>query len=72
MFYSNTIFSATGFNPTTGTALVGVVNMFSTLASTFLLTRFGRKPLLWIQSFIMSVVLVGLGIAYIENSNSPS
>ncbi len=66
MFYSSKIFaSVQGMNPSTGTALVGVVNMVSTLASSFLLTYFGRKTLLWILSFLMAADLVGLGVSYI-------
>ncbi len=66
MFYSSTIFSTIpGFKATTGTALVGVVNMVATLASTFLLAFFGRKTLLWTLSFLMAADLVGLGVAYI-------
>ena len=66
MFYSSTIFaSIPGFNPTTGTALVGVTNMVSTLASTLLLAFFGRKTLVWTLSMLMAVDLVGLGIAFI-------
>ena len=70
MFYSSKIFSNLpegGMTPTTGTALVGVVNMVSTLASTLLLSYFGRKTLLWTLSFAMSAVLVGLGISYIDD-----
>jgi hypothetical protein len=37
MFYSNVILKDCGFNPTTGTALVGVVNMLSTAVSSLLL-----------------------------------
>lgn len=57
-------------NPNTGTALVGVVNMVSTLASSFLLAYFGRKSLLWSLSFLMSATLVGLGVSYIEEISS--
>lgn len=66
MFYSSTIFATSGFNPTVGTALVGVVNMVATLLSAFLLGLFGRKQLLWTLSFLMAIDLVGLGIAYIQ------
>jgi hypothetical protein len=64
MFYSNQIFANTSIAPTTGTALVGVVNMVSTLLSSILLAYFGRRTLLWTLSFAMSATLVGLGIAY--------
>ncbi len=65
MFYSSTIFGELeGITPTTGTALVGVVNMLSTLASTILLAFFGRKTLLLTLSFLMAITLIGLGIAY--------
>ena len=64
MFYSNEIFKNSSINPTSGTAMVGVVNMLATLASSFLLAYFGRKSLLLVLSFCMSGTLVGLGIAY--------
>ena len=68
MFYSSTIFSAVpDFNPSTGTAIVGVVNMVATLGSAVLLTYFGRKSLLWTCSFMMSADLVALGIGFIKN-----
>jgi len=55
MFYSSKIFeSIQGISPTGGTALVGVVNMVSTLASTVLLSKFGRKSLLWTISLMMA------------------
>lgn len=54
-------------DPTLGTAMVGVVNMLSTLFSTVLLTYFGRKTLLTVLSFAMAAVLVGLGVTYIES-----
>ena len=67
MFYSSKIFeSVDGISPTTGTALVGVVNMVATLLSTLLLSYFGRKSLLWVLSFLMSGTLVGLGISYVK------
>lgn len=67
MFYSSKIFSQLGtISPTTATVLVGIVNMVSTMASTFLLAYFGRKSLLWTNSFFMTVVLVALGITYIQ------
>lgn len=66
MFYSSTIFATIpNFKATTGTALVGIVNMVATLASTFLLAFFGRKTLLWTLSFLMAADLVGLGVAFI-------
>lgn len=68
MFYSSTIFAKLeGISPNTGTALVGVVNMLSTAASSLLLSYFGRKTLLWSMSILMSASLVGLGIAYNQN-----
>jgi SP family arabinose:H+ symporter-like MFS transporter len=66
MFYSNQIFANTTIAPTTGTALVGVVNMVSTLLSSILLAFIGRRTLLWTLSFAMSATLIGLGIAYQE------
>mmetsp|Transcript_12551 Transcript_12551/g.12346 ORF Transcript_12551/g.12346 Transcript_12551/m.12346 type:complete len:162 (+) Transcript_12551:1176-1661(+) len=38
--------------------------MLSTLGSSFLLTRFGRKFLMWTLSFVMAACLVGLGVSY--------
>lgn len=65
MFYSTEIFQAApGFNARLGTALVGLVNMVSTLLASFLLVFFGRKTLLWTLSFAMAADLVGLGICY--------
>lgn len=64
MFYSTKIFSTTGFDANTGTALVGIVNLLSTLCSTFLLIKYGRKSLLWVFSFANTAVLVGLGMLY--------
>jgi MFS family permease len=67
MFYSSTIFVSSGFDPRVGTALVGIVNVISTFLSTFLLTYFGRKTLLWTMSVAMCADLIGLGIAFIYN-----
>ena len=38
--------------------------MLSTLLSTLLLAKFGRKSLMWVMSFAMTAVLVALGILY--------
>ncbi len=54
-----------GFRPNLGAAIVGLVNMISTFPTVFLMDRFGRKPLLWILSFVQAVLLVGLGVSYI-------
>jgi len=72
MFYSSTIFASSGFDPRIATALVGIVNVVSTFAATFLLTFFGRKTLLWTMSFAMCADLVGLGIAFSFGENTGS
>lgn len=65
MFYSTEIFTnSPGFNARLGTALVGLVNMISSLCSSLLLAYLGRRVLLWTISFTMTVVLVILGISY--------
>ena len=61
-------------SPQVGTALVGVVNMLATLASSqllrckvvnyLILVVFGRKRLLWTLSFAMAVVLAIVGITF--------
>ena len=69
MFYSTRIFSKTGTPATLATSLVGVVNMVSTLASTLLLSKFGRRSLLWTFSFVMAAILICLGIVYSLDQN---
>lgn len=61
MFYSNTIFANTGASPTTITALVGVVNFFSTLVGMALLGLAGRKTIMFTCSGLMAVTLIALG-----------
>jgi MFS transporter, SP family, galactose:H+ symporter len=64
IFYSSTIFQKVGWQPRTGTAIVGVVNLVACLISLGLLSCFGRRTLLWTVSFMMGAVQIALGIAF--------
>jgi hypothetical protein len=69
MFYSSIILSATGLPANYITALVGFVNCISVLPTLYLFKRFGRKPLLWIFSFLIAGSLIVSGIINILNSD---
>ena len=68
VFYSTTIFGLAGFDQAIiGTSLVGVVNVVTTIITSNLIDRYGRKVLLLSGTYIMYVLLcvffcVSLGV----------
>lgn len=62
MFYSSTIMASSGLQPNIVTALVGLVNWIAVFPTVYLFGKFGRKPLLWILSFAIAAMLIGLGV----------
>jgi len=70
MFYSNSLFGdADGEDdknapdPTRVTALIGAVNFAATLGGLVLLSKFGRKSIMFTCSVLMAIVLIGLGVS---------
>eukprot|EP00347_Sterkiella_histriomuscorum_P009190 403342179 len=70
MLYASEIFKKVGWSPRLGSALTGVINMVSTFGALFLLAKVGRKTLLWLGSFAMGCIHIGLGIAYFYVNDS--
>lgn len=66
MFYSTTIFKNAGFEASTITGLVGIVNFAATLVGMVLLGNFGRKTLMFFMNVLMAVDLVSLGFFSIK------
>jgi len=66
-FYSSTILSSTGLPGNYITALVGLIICLCAVPALYILKRFGRKPILWIFSFLMSASLFALGGTQISN-----
>lgn len=73
MFYSSTIFKNVGsIDPVVINFLIGSVNFFGTLVGLMLLSRAGRKILMFLGSGIQSVILALLGLFLLwENKFMP-
>ena len=69
MFYSSTIFSNIGLEPSTITLLVGIVNFATTFVGLGLLTYFGRKTIMFFCNIAMAGILIGLGVCIQENED---
>jgi sugar porter (SP) family MFS transporter len=73
IYYAPIIFQKAGFasanNAILATSVVGVVNVLSTVAATFMLDKLGRRLLLLVGTGIMIVALVALGIVFASGSN---
>jgi len=63
MFYSNTIFANVGMDPTTITALIGIVNFLSTLGGLGLLAVSGRRTIMLYMNGLMAIILVLVGLS---------
>lgn len=75
MLYSNTILSDMnegsegGLDATTGTVIVGIVNFIGAMTSTIPLKYYGRKTILMVGHFAMSICMALIGIFdYYENN----
>lgn len=63
MFYGPDIFKTAGVdNPIAATIGIGAWNFVTTFASTFLVDRLGRRPLLLIGTFFMAIATVALAL----------
>lgn len=73
IYYAPIIFQKAGFasvnSAILATSVVGVVNVLSTVAATFLLDKLGRRMLLLVGTGIMIVALAALGIVFASGSN---
>jgi hypothetical protein len=72
MFYSNTIFKNVGFSPNLISAIIGIVNFFTSCLGIGMLSMFGRKTLLLSCSACMVVVLAMVGLSIKEGWNTPT
>uniref|UniRef100_A0A1A9ZJC9 Major facilitator superfamily (MFS) profile domain-containing protein n=1 Tax=Glossina pallidipes TaxID=7398 RepID=A0A1A9ZJC9_GLOPL len=66
MFYATDVFvlAKTGLEPKISTIVLGVVQVVTMFAALFLIDRSGRRILLMISSFVMSLSTLGLGIYF--------
>ncbi len=72
IFYSSIIMSSTGLPGNYITALIGLISCISSLPSMYVFQKFGRKPILWFQSFMMATSLIALGVTQIMNKDANS
>ncbi|KAF2888103.1 hypothetical protein ILUMI_18070 [Ignelater luminosus] len=66
VFYTSNIFQASGadLNPKIATTVIGVVQLISTLVSSLVVDRLGRRILLLLSGAFMAIGLIILGIFY--------
>ncbi|KAI9583962.1 hypothetical protein GQX74_010297 [Glossina fuscipes] len=66
MFYATDVFvlAKTGLEPKISTIVVGLVQVIATFVALFLIDRSGRRTLLMISSFVMSLSTMGLGVYF--------
>uniref|UniRef100_A0A1A9VZI8 Major facilitator superfamily (MFS) profile domain-containing protein n=1 Tax=Glossina brevipalpis TaxID=37001 RepID=A0A1A9VZI8_9MUSC len=66
MFYATDVFklAKTGLEPKVSTIVLGAVQVIATFAALFLIDRLGRRILLMLSSFVMSLSTLGLGIYF--------
>lgn len=72
MFYSNTIFANVGMDPTTITALIGIVNFVSTLGGLGLLAVSGRRTIMLYMNGLMAIILVLVGLSIKNQWTTPT
>ncbi|XP_060527765.1 facilitated trehalose transporter Tret1-like [Cylas formicarius] len=63
LFYANNIFENSGssLSPSGSSILIGIVQVLATLGSTILIDRAGRKLLLVVSEFVMTLSIASLG-----------
>jgi hypothetical protein len=66
IFYSATIFENVGINGALGSAITNSANLIGAIGGGLMLSRFGRKTLVVFWSFVMSIFMIGMGVAYSE------
>jgi sugar porter (SP) family MFS transporter len=73
IYYAPIIFQKAGFvtvsSAILATSVVGVVNVLSTIAATFLLDKLGRRTLLLIGTTIMIIALAALAMVFASGSS---
>jgi MFS transporter, SP family, galactose:H+ symporter len=71
LYFAPSIFQASGFSSPSDALLpsvfIGIINFIMTIAATFLLDRWGRRPLLLVGISGMIISLVGLIVAFLSN-----
>ncbi|MBS0647835.1 MAG: MFS transporter [Verrucomicrobia bacterium] len=71
LYFAPSIFQASGFSSASDALLtsvfIGIINFVMTIAATFLLDRWGRRPLLLVGIGGMIVSLLGLIAAFLSN-----
>lgn len=64
IFFAASIFKSAGSDPSTGSIIIGVVQVLMTFASAALVERAGRKMLLLFSSTVMALCLAVLGVYF--------
>ena len=66
IFYSSNIFEDVGKPGPVGVAIVNSANLVGAILGGLMLSRYGRKTLIVFWSFIMSIFMILMGVAYNE------
>lgn len=71
LYFAPSIFQASGFSSPTDALLpsifIGIINFVMTIAATFLLDRWGRRPLLLVGISGMIISLLGMIVAFLSS-----
>ena len=69
IFYSSNIFEDVGKPGPVGVAIVNSANLVGAILGGLMLSRYGRKTLIVFWSFIMSIFMILMGVAYNKAKN---
>lgn len=70
IFYSSTIFEKSGIDAIRGTLYVNVANFVSAIPPMFYLKYLGRRSVMLVCTFFMSIVLIMMGIATMKGTSA--